>query len=303
MRLRHLIPCLVMFLALLYVNNGGVEATSATSINCDWSQSDSYGVIEYDLLDQPDLTGKNIWVRSRSNIKSSYNLGIIVKDDCQELSVTDQQSGKWQWHSLKSAGQNYTTKGTFGAGSIKLVGLEAGVQVDKVMIADSDCAPEGEGSNCDSQQRELVIDYRGYTKLDSKKSYIGGVATISQTPDSNKNNIRLLRYIVDGNILQSSDSVRGLDTALLPDGKNVVYIETVLKDGKVIREYIEINTYNPSTIIRPLAIWFRNHPGIKLVVYTLIALAVVAVTTGLVFQLKKKKMLKDIMSGKFNEFK
>lgn len=97
-----------------------------------------------------------------------------------EGSQTRFQAGTVNWQSRTTSNAQIDVSLSAGAHTLKLIGIAAGVAVDRVIVtADTNCVPTGNGDNCANVyiaadiNMDTKIDYRDFSLLASKYTQSG----------------------------------------------------------------------------------------------------------------------------------
>ncbi len=236
----------------------GVSAANCTNVS-------SFGAVRLFLPDLPSTGEYVLWVRVQSPSNTSRVLA-EVNEQCLDITAPTPVATEWVWHAHQTSGTPYLLSfNSTNAGSIKLYGVQAGVKIDKVLLAPADCVPVDFGTNCHSGV-EAVAAAEGVVALPppSEESVSGNVI-LSPTPQRFASRLESVSYTVGGRTLQRSQKPEPFDTTMVENGKYTVLIETTLDDGERIRESTVIEVDNPANAFSPVMRWLRlNRNGVML---------------------------------------
>ena len=171
--------------------------------------------------------------------------------------------GEWTWVSFENGILTNTVKYEFknsNGNTVKLLGEDAGVRVDRLLLVKSACVPEGLGANCESDAVPVAaLDTSGATEVPPPSSgEVRGIIIPSQTVSRNPKSIKQVVYYVDGSPLPVAENF-GLDTTLLENGTHRVSMQITAANGSVSNEVTTITVKNPENVLSGVKRWIRLH--------------------------------------------
>ena len=135
---KRLFFILLVFCSLAFIGSSRVYA------GC--SNVSTFGAVEYEFPAYSEREDITFWVRSQSQ-NENYKFIVEVNNSvCREVSVNGGDN-QWDWQRVNdiSTSMKKNTNNT-----IKIIGIEDGVRIDKLLLVQNDCEPSGDGSNCQS---------------------------------------------------------------------------------------------------------------------------------------------------------
>lgn len=227
---------------------------------CD--NTSKLGAVSVDIPKLATVGTYNIWTRMQApdEAHNQYRLEINGQT-CYEVGGSSITPNQWTWVSFQDGNLSSKVKFDFNEKSgntAKLIGSQAGVKVDRLLLVKTDCVPIADGSNCQSSDvSSSAVDTSGATQIPSPSSGpVGGLIMPSTTITQNITSIQNVIYSVDGKQLPNSDGFV-LDTTLLSNGSHQVAIQITKTNGLVINEATTINVENPENAFTPFRRWVR----------------------------------------------
>jgi hypothetical protein len=234
-----------------------VPSRKASAAACD--NVSSYGAIRLNVPELNNIKQQALWVRMQAPSANSKILAEINGADCLEIGGEDLGPNEWTWQTWRKSGQVSVINFEKSAGNtIKVIGINDGVKIDRILLTDAFCTPQEYGNNCRTvvelrQSQDLKV-----TMLPApSESKISGKVLLTSTPQQNTQNLRAVEYVAEGNIVQRFETPAPFDTTLLANGKYEIGINTILKDGKVIREATVVDIKNAENALSPAVRWVR----------------------------------------------
>lgn len=251
-------------LAALGLSVFGGQAPAAHAAAC--SGVEQYGAVDMIVPVLPDAETHKVWIRLQSAGTTAKVLAEVNKANCIEVSGTNLVPHQWSWQTYRQNGAPVPLKFPKTEGNtIRIIGIEAGVKVDKVLITRADCVPLEFGENCVGVAEavsESINDSGTIILPPPSNDEVAGAVVLSATPELHKAYLSNLSYIVQGKTLQSFSENKPFDTTLVADGKHTVTVVTTLKNGTVIREKTVIKVDNNEHALSPIIRWVRLHADI-----------------------------------------
>lgn len=268
----------VLVAVSLTANPGKAEAAACANTS-------TYGAVR---LTVPDLSRSGeyaLWVRVQSPDATAKVLVEVNDDNCLEVASTSLIADQWSWVSYRSNSSIGTIRlSATENNSLRLIGIQQGVKVDRVVLTKPDCMPEEFGNNCsDLVEASLAVQSNVQSVPPPSSQPVSGKVVLSSTPMRNQANLTLVSYTVNGETVQTSEGPDPFDTTLVADGKYTVFIETTLASGKVIRESTVIEVDNPTNPLSPVIRWLRlNQRSLLVIGGTIGTFLATAVLVGLI---------------------
>jgi hypothetical protein len=278
---------------MLALSYGNANANAATCIS-----GAGQGAVNVTVPELPTKGIYNVWSRVQvpNDIHNRYQLE-VNGDTCFLVGGSSISPNQWTWVSFQDGDLSSKVKYNFvktTGNSLKLIGNDAGVKIDRVLLVKNDCIPVEQGANCESDAVHTAsYDKTGANILPtSTEGPASGVIIPSQTIIQNQNSIASVGYFVDGKPVPTAKD-NGLDTTLLINGSHQISIKITKIGGTVIDEATTITTDNPQTFFSPLQRWARLNKGVA--VATSIAMCVLIVFSFVLvlvrhIQLKKRSL-------------
>lgn len=173
----------------------------------------------------------------------------IDGSNCWLMGGTGITANTWTWvnwynsSTSQLATYNFSTSGNH---TVKLVGSATNVQVDKIIFlgtsetcSDGSSGPSGTGDNCATAP--------AVTTNPSNPTTPPTTVTGSTTPDvvaQYQDSAEQTSYVVNGQVVQTSDGAAALDTSKLEDGTYTVEAIVKLKDGTEVKQQYTITVDN-----------------------------------------------------------
>lgn len=262
-----------------------VPVSSAFAAAC--SNVSSFGAVSLNLPEIKKTEDRSVWVRMQSPNQSDKILLELNERECFEVGGKDSVPNQWSW---QTPANSISLDGSEG-NTLKLIGINSGVRVDRVLLTEEGCVPQDFGNNC-QKAVELTTYGPATTILPSPSDKpIGGKVVLSSTPEDNKSNLKELKYSVNGRTVQTSTTVVPFDTTLVENGKYNVLIQTVLNDGEIIYESTSLEIDNPENFLSPVVRFVRSNMLVikKIAIVLLAVLAVLVVLKGLSMWRRSKR--------------
>lgn len=240
---------------------GTLLAVPAGQAQAACANVSSFGAVTLKVPELRQLEGQVLWVRLQAPSETVRILAEVNESDCLEAggAVTPDA---WQWHASREGATVKRLVFPKAVGNtIRLIGVQDGVKVDRVLLAEPDCTPQDFGDNC-SQSVELTPDTTDVTALPPLREPVSGKVELSPTPVLHQAELRELIYRIDNQLLQQSQAPASFDTTLAANGKHTVAIEIVLQDGRRIHETIVIEIENQENFLSPVTRFMRLNRGV-----------------------------------------
>lgn len=224
------------------------------------------GVAKVDIPTLPKTGLYTVWTRMQipDTAHSRYQLEINGQT-CYEVGSASLPTNLWAWVSYQ--GDNINDKVIYdfannSGNSARLIGLDTGVKIDRIMLLQNGCLPEGTGDNCRSEAALINTDS---TTLNNDKSLpvlVVGKVYLSPYVSQNTPDIKKLVYFSDGRKVQESNGPQPLDTTLLTNGPHTITSRITGSNGKSSDTISYVTAANSESSLTPISRWLRlnQHP-------------------------------------------
>lgn len=269
------------------------EAAACTNVS-------TFGAVSLQLPALPKQGEYLVWVRLQSPVPNGKVLIEINANECLEVSSSSLQVGTWAWQVYQTGGQaSPVTFSSTDGNTLKVIGVQAGIKVDRVLLTVPGCTPEDFGDNCKESFEATARSTEGIRILAPPSDQpVSGKVMLSDTPLNNAAEVRRLDYSVGGRTIQTTNHVDPFDTTRLANGKYTILIETTLMSGQVIRESTVITVDNPENVFSPLVRWIRSRQNSL----TVLSLTVGAVIAGLLMLIIVRRLYIRRRERRFHGF-
>lgn len=256
-------------LAAVFLVPKSAQAAACTNVS-------TYGSVRLSIPTLPNDGEVGIWVRMQAENPTPKLLLELNDVECLEVRGDNVKKDSWSWQAYKNKNDRKVIKfNSVSGNNVKVIGIDDGVRIDKILFTSKDCIPQDFGDNCVDAAGLNASQYSNtsVTQLDPPSTEsVSGNIEITPTPESFLADLEKVQYIVDGKVVQESVEPIPFDTTRVVDGKHTVLVETTLSSGQVIRESTVINVKNPLNPFSPIIRWVKLNPNtFKVIIYTLIA--------------------------------
>ena len=264
---KQLFFILLVFCSFVFIGSSRVYA------GC--SNVSTFGAIEYEFPAYSEIKDITFWVRSQSQNEDYKFLVEVNNSVCREVNVND-DTNQWGWQQVKDIS---TSMKKDTNNSIKIVGIEDGVRIDKLLLVHNNCELSGDGSNCQSIRPARDIG-TGFSFLPSIGGTVKGQVRLSQTPFRANSHLEELQYLHNGKIIQNSYTAKAFDTTLLPNGLQTIDIISRFtsennSEPTLIKERITVNIANNDNIFSVYTRWIKSNRQTCFFIYAGLFIAVI----------------------------
>lgn len=262
-----------------------VGVTSIDTVSAACNNMSSFGAATYDLVELSNTSNKVLWVRMQSPEAGAKLTVEVGGDQCFEVGGFNAMPNEWSWQTYRNDSAVLPISFTSPENkTIKLIGTD-NLKVDKLLVTDEVCQPEGRGDNCEQTASFADQSLDDYKVLPSPAGPVSGKVLLSNSPQDNSSNLKEVRYVVSGKVIQTSSSAEYFDTTLLSNGGHNVYITTELNNGDEVKELIKIEVDNSENAFSGIIRWIRLSTG-SVVLVGLIVSLLILFAVGLFFARK-----------------
>lgn len=220
------------------------------------------GAITVQLPSLPSVGTYTIWTLMQipDAAHNQYQLD-VNNDSCYEVGGASVMPASWQWVSSQAGTTTgkvqYNFTSTSG-NSMTLIGTQAGVRLDRILVTKNTCVPSGNGTNCQSDTVSAVAaDLSGASTVPPPSdSPVSGSIVPSQTITNDPANVLSVIYVVDSVQIPAEPNF-ALDTTLLSNGTHQVVMRISKANGTISNEATTITVNNPQTAFAPFIRWIR----------------------------------------------
>ena len=235
------------------------HAPKVTAEACDTSAG--YGVVALDIPTLPTRGTYVLWTRMQVPDDQHNRYRLEVNDNtCFEVGGSSITPGEWEWVSFYGGGLTKTVRYTFDhttENHMRLIGVDAGVRVDRVLLIKNDCIPTGLGENCQSATATAAFSLSGATEVPPPTNgAVSGVVIPTQTITNSKSRIAKVAYYSDGKPIPTAYNF-GIDTSLLSNGTHRISIQITQTNGIVVNEVTTLRVDNATGVLSPFTRWAR----------------------------------------------
>lgn len=204
---------------------------------------------------------------------------------------------QWEWVSFHDGDLSAKVQYNFNTvkgNNLLLMGADAGVKVDRVLVVKNDCRPVDLGANCQTISLSgSSIENGSIIVPPPSNGSVSGIIIPTQSIAQNLSEILHVTYSADGQQLPVAANF-GLDTTLIANGTHTLSMSITKNDGTVTYETTTIITENPETGFSPLKRWVRVH---KTEIVLVSALTLVIVLGAiLIFVLRSTQLKKRLLT-------
>ncbi len=207
----------------------------------------NYGVVSY-TISVPAAGSYRVWSRimAADATNNSYMLE-IDGNSCYTIGDAPVSTSAWTWVDYQAATATSKVTPSLAAGqhTVKVIGREPSVKVDRVMaLSDQSCVPSGTGDNCavTSDVTTPTVDI----SAPSDNATVSGKLAIAATASDNKS-VQKVEFYAD-DVLRatqtSSPYAYTLDTATLTNGAHTVVVKAYDEAGNVGSDTARITVKN-----------------------------------------------------------
>ena len=239
------------------------HAPKAVAEACD--NTANFGVVSLDVPTLPTRGTYVLWTRMQAPDPEHNRYRLEVNGNtCYEVGGSSIVPGEWEWVSFYGGSLSNTVRYNFDhmtENSLRLIGMDAGVRIDRILLIKNDCVPTGLGDNCRSTAATAAYSSSGATEVPPPSSApVGGIVIPSQTIVNKKSSISKVVYFADGAPIPTAAN-NGIDTTLLSNGSHRISIQITQTNGIVLNEVTTIVTQNKQGVLSPFTRWARLNEG------------------------------------------
>lgn len=267
----------------------GIAARDVSAAAC--ANTSSFGAVTLTVPKLDSTEDQVIWIRLQAANKDAKVLAEINGKECMQVGG-NLQPNVWSWQTQVIGGVvqpvNFATP---TENTVKIIGVNDGVKVDRVLITDQSCNPQDFGNACKSGvELSQSTDSTVVELAPFPDQPVHGKITLSTTPFENQDNLKQVSYMAGGKVLQVANEPEQFDTTLLPNGKHTIYITTELQEGGKIRESMVIEIKNPENAISSIVRWARlNRKTLNVVGLAVLGLIALFVFANIASRAHKKR--------------
>ncbi len=289
---------LILLVGLLLA--GALVVAPAEQVAAVCNNVSTFGAIRLNVPTLPKSGEYVLWTRVQSPSDTSKLLVEFNQGACIEVVGTGLTPNTWTWVPYKVGGKEAPIQFDYTEGNLlKVIGVQANVRLDRLIIAAPGCVPEEFGNNCKLMSEAAVADFTNVQSIPPPSSEpLSGEVVLSGTPFTQQHNLVSLIYSAGGKSVQTATTAVPFDTTRLENGKYTILIETKLADGTVIRESTVIEIDNPLNVLSPVMRWIRQNRSVLILVGVVTASLAIAT---ILFSMTRRSYLKH-RERKFHGF-
>ncbi|CAN5412084.1 hypothetical protein BH10PAT3_BH10PAT3_6020 [soil metagenome] len=268
---------------LMLVSNHSKATAAACTI------SGQHGIVSLAISKLPSRGTYTIWTRMQAPDDSHNRYRLEVNgENCYEVGGSSITPNTWVWVAFQDGNLSSKVQEDFDktdGNKVRLIGSDAGVKVDRLLLVKTDCIPEGLGSNCQSSGVPLrATEVAGANELPPiSTGSVSGTIVPSATLSHDPSVISKVVYFSDGSAIPTAAG-NGLDTTLLENGMHRISLQITKTDGTVINEATTLYTDNAQNAFSPLRRMYRLHARSVIAVSTIAGVGLLAVAGFLIIR-------------------
>lgn len=233
-------------------------------------------------INLPDLAGAgkySIW--SRIQTPNVANSRFLLEVNSEQCFIVFNAGPVNQWVWVNTYGSRSDTKNLthdfikMSGNSIKLIALDNGVKVDRLLILKDDCVPEGTGDNCRVGATTLPVQPQKQSIEQDPSGPIKGKVFVSSLLSETSKDVSKVEYYVDGKKVQVSSGITPFDTTLVDNGTRTITTRVYYDDGTTEDVINTVKIQNPLNTFSPLKRWLRLNQQLMWVIGSVSALVAV----------------------------
>lgn len=236
----------------------------------------NFGTAEIKIATLPNVGKYSLWSRMQAPDSVHNRYALEINDEgCFTVGGGQMTTNQWVWVNYQEGDPGNKVSYNFAkttGNKLKLIGIDANVKIDSLLLIQTDCAPVDLGENCKATGNVAAL-----TPATSWTSIEGEVAGKVVTTSTLTNDLALVvsvQYFSDGKKVQTSKGAEPLDTTLLSNGRHSIITRVTNTSGEVSDELVELNVRNEETLLSPFYRWARLNKR-------LLMIALVPVVLGL----------------------
>lgn len=221
-----------------------------------------YGAITVKIPALPSNGSYYIWTRMQvpDATHTQYDLEINGQT-CYLVGGSSITPNAWTWVSFQDGDLSSKVRFNFenkNTNTAKLIGINHGVKIDRLLLVKNDCVPVEDGTNCQSDSAPAnAIDLSGANQIPPPSTTeISGLIIPSPTISQNVQSVIKVIYSVDSKLVPTAKNFN-LDTTLLSNGTHQVAMQIYKTNGQVINEATTLTVSNPQNALSPFIRWAR----------------------------------------------
>ena len=266
------------FIALL---SGLMIFSHAAKVVADAGENTAnYGVVALDVPTLPTRGAYVLWTRMQvpDDQHNRYRLE-VNGNTCFEVGGSSVTPGEWEWVSFYGGNLSKTVRYDFDhttENHFRLIGIDPGVRIDRILLIKNGCVPAGLGDNCQSTTASATFSLSGATEVPpASNGPVGGIVIPTQTIVNNADQITKVVYYADGAPIPTAYNF-GIDTTLLRNGTHRISIQITKSNGMVINEATTLMVENKQGVWSPLVRWARLNAQDAIILSSVLGVCFVA---------------------------
>jgi len=228
----------------------------------------------------PKVGSYKIWTRMQTPDAANIRYQLEVNEASCFTVFHDGPVDEWTWvnvHGTRSEPQVVSFDFTnTNDNKVKLIGIDEGVKIDRLLLLQDDCVPEGTGDNCRAGATTVAAQTEAESVSQTPSDPVSGKVFVSATLTQSSKEVKKVQYYSDGKKVQESVGIVPFDTTLVDNGVHTITTRIFWADGTSEDSVNTITVKNPTTTFSPLKRWARLHS--RLLVLVGVVLAAVSIT-------------------------
>lgn len=239
------------------------------------------GTAEVKVANLPASGVYSIWSRMQAP-DSTHNRYVLEVngEGCFTVGGGQLTTDKWVWVDYQGGDTNakisYDFTKTTG-NSLKLIGTDANVKIDSLLLIKSDCVPVDLGENC--KVAGSVVTLTPATPWTSIEGEVAGKVITTSKLTNSQALVANVQYFSDGKKIQTSRGAEPLDTTLLSNGKHTITTRITDTSGQISDELVELNVKNEETLLTPVYRWSRLNKRLLIIILAPLVLILLGLAT------------------------
>ena len=215
------------------------------------------------------LGAYTVWTRMQTPDAGNIRLQLEINDNTCFIVFNDGPVNEWSW--VKSSGTRLDAKDvTYNFTSttdnkIDIIAIDDGVKVDRILVLQDSCVPEGTGDNCRAGATTLPIQASTASIEQDPSGPISGKVFVAKLLTQTSKDVSKVQYFANGKKIQESRQIAPLDTTLVDNGIHTITTRIFWADGTSEDIVNTVTIKNPLTTFSPLNRWIRLNKRLLLV--------------------------------------
>lgn len=270
-------------------NTGIVRAEA-----CDVSSDSPSATVNVPVL--PKAGEYNIWTRVQTPDASNTRFRLEINGNSCFVVFNDGPVQEWAW--VTSSGNRSDARNVnynFGSttnNKIKIIGMDEGVKVDRILVLQDSCVPEGNGDNCRAGATTIATQATNQSIEQDPTGQVQGKVFVASLLTQSSKDVNKVQYFSDGKKVQESPGITPFDTTLVDNGIRTITTRIFWSDGTSEDVVSTVTVKNPLNTFSPLVRWLRLNQRLMMFVgfvSALISIFMLTLALAKIAQSRSKK--------------